>query len=242
MILIDAREGLSGDMLLAAMLDILSERDREQARKSLGSAAERLGLRFHLMEVEDGGDRGLGISYLHPEPAPYDASYEECLARLDRIEKDLGSESETGKAILHHIFDAEAEAHGVPATEVHLHEVGRPQALLNIAGIGWLASKLQHEGAEGFTCTTITTGSGIVVVSHGAIRVPAPASKILLRGLRHEAGSSPGERATPTGVAAVKALIGSQTEDVPGSFSRKGVGFGTKRFSGRLGRTVLLWL
>jgi uncharacterized protein (DUF111 family) len=111
--------------------------------------------------------------------------------------------------------------------------------MMNIAGISFVSALLSKEGDEEFVCSTITTGRGVVVVSHGAIRIPAPASAFLLRGLKNEQGSSPGERATPTGIAAAKTLVSTQSDDVPDRFSRRSIGFGTKRFGGRLGRTTL---
>ncbi len=242
MIFIDATEGLSGDMLLAAMIGLLDHPMIEEVSARLEDASEREGLEFRLLQIDEERQVGLGISYTQPEPTHYGASYDECFSRLSSIEKDLGSPSPVGRAILQTIFDAEAEAHGVPAKQVHLHEIGRPQALLNMAGIGFILTKLRNMGADGFVCSTITTGRGIVVVSHGAFRVPAPAANILLRGLSHAPGDSPGERATPSGIAAVKTLASSQSNDLPKEFSKKAIGFGTKRFAGRLGRTTLLWL
>jgi uncharacterized protein (DUF111 family) len=211
------------------------------ARERMELAARNQGVRFELTEIEADGDSGLGISYTEHGHGQHGASYDDCFSRLAKAEEDLESRSAIGRSILEHIFRAEGEAHGVQPREVHLHELARPQAVMNIAGIGKAASMLLEAGAEGFVCSTIVTGSGVVVVSHGAFRVPAPASKILLRGLRHEPGDSPGERASPTGVAAAKVLAGSQSDDIPGRFQRKGVGFGTKRFSGRLGRDTLYW-
>jgi uncharacterized protein (DUF111 family) len=111
--------------------------------------------------------------------------------------------------------------------------------MMNIAGIGFVSALLSRDGDEEYVCSTITTGRGVVVVSHGAIRIPAPASAFLLRGLKNEQGPSPGERATPTGIAAVKTLVSTQSDVVPDRFSRESIGFGTKRFGGRLGRTTL---
>ena len=242
MIVIDAREGVSGDMLLAAMLGSLNPDDRKRALASIEHACERRGLVFHMLEIEEQGETGLGISYLVQTPSAHDASRDDCYSRLAETERELGSTSDVGRRILDHIFEAEAEAHGIAIEQVHLHEIGRTQALINIAGIGLTASLLRDEGAGGFISSVITTGGGWVVVSHGAIRIPAPASAILLRGLKHQSGDSPGERATPTGIAAVKALAESQVDTVPRSFKKKSVGFGTKRFAGRLGRTALLRL
>ena len=239
MIFIDAREGLSGDMLLAAMLGLLDEPERTSTVGLLKKSSAKRGIEFRFMEIEEEGQKGLGIAYVQPEPSSYGVSRDECYARLDLIEREIDSGSPIGKRILDNIFEAEAEAHAMPVAEVHLHEIGRTQALMNIAGIGLVSTRLSKGGDEEFVCSTIATGMGVTVVSHGAIRIPSPASTILLRGLKHEPGGSPGERATPTGIAAVKTLSRRQAEP-PHEFSKKSVGFGTRRFAGRLGRTTLL--
>jgi len=239
MIFIDAREGLSGDMLLAAMLGLLDESGRASSVSLLTKSSAKRGIEFRFMEMEEDDQKGFGIAYVQPEPASYGASRDECYARLDLIESEIGSGSPIGKKTLDNIFEAEAEAHAMPVADVHLHEIGRTQALINIAGIGLVSTRLSKGGDDEFVCSTIATGMGVTVVSHGAIRIPAPASTILLKGLRHEPGGSPGERATPTGIATVKALSQRQAEP-PHEFSKKSVGFGTRRFAGRLGRTTLL--
>ena len=242
MIVIDASEGVSGDMLLAAMLGGLNSDDRAHALVSISRACERHGLGFHMLEIEEQGEKGLGISYLAQTQGDPDASREGCYSRLAEIEAELGSTSHIGRRILDRIFEAEAEAHSIAVEQVHLHEIGRTQALVNIAGIGLATALLEKEGAGVFKSSVVTTGGGWVVVSHGAIRIPAPASAILLRGLKHQSGDSPGERATPTGIAAIKALAESQIDTVPSSFKKRSLGFGTRRFAGRLGRTAMLWL
>jgi uncharacterized protein (DUF111 family) len=239
MIFIDVREGLSGDMLLAGMIGLLDDSVRMRATDLLGVVSQRRDIRFQIMGIEEDHEKGLGISYTQREVRQRDASYDECFDRLREIEKELGSESVVGKKILTNIFEAEAEAHRLPVRDVHLHEIGRTQAMMNIAGISFVSDLLSKGGDEEFVCSTIVTGKGVVVVSHGAIRIPAPASAFLLRGLKHEQGSSPGERATPTGIAAVKTLVSTQSDDLPERFSRRSIGFGTKRFGGRLGRTTL---
>jgi len=112
---------------------------------------------------------------------------------------------------------------------------------VNMYGISKAHSMLREAGAGDFICSTITTGKGIVVIAHGAVRVPAPACKHLLKGLKHETGNEPGERATPTGLAAVRVLARSQSDDTPIECRKRSVGFGTRRFGGRLGRTILIW-
>jgi uncharacterized protein (DUF111 family) len=241
MIFIDAREGLSGDMLLSAMIGLLDHVDRDAFLGRLENAAKGERVTFELLDVEDAGDIGLSMAYSRREPDSPETGISEALDRLERIDEALGGSGGISRRILGLVFEAESEAHGLPEDEVHLHEIGRPQAMLNICGIGSAAKMLEGRGAEGFMCSTISTGGGVVTISHGAFRVPPPATAILLRGLRHVSGDSPGERATPTGIAAVRAIIGSQSDDIPAAFRRRSVGFGTRRFAGRLGRTVLTW-
>jgi len=228
-------------MLLAAMLGLLEEPDRARTVQRLGKAASMHGLGLRVLEIDEDGEHGLAVNYAIDTPTKESTSREECLKTFAQIEADLGSESETGRRILGEIFRAEAEAHGIPEQEVHLHEIGRPQALLNIAGIGLVAHLLEQLHGGEFVSSTITTGMGVIAVSHGAIRVPAPASAILLRGMKHVKGDSPGERATPTGIAAMKVLLSSQGEEPPGEHKKRSIGFGSKRFGGKLGRMTLTW-
>lgn len=242
MIFIDAREGLSGDMLLAAMLGLLDDDGRARTTERIKATALSHGLEFSLLSIEESGEPGLGISYREPEPLEVqETSYRQCFSILAEMESQIGSKAPAARAILRVIFEAEGEAHNLPPEEVHLHEIARPQALLNIAAIGHLSQMLIKLTGGPFVGSTITTGRGIVVVSHGAVRVPPPASLALLRDMMHQPGDAPGERATPTGIAAVKALMHHQSDVVPTAFKKRSVGFGTRRFAGRLGRTALLW-
>jgi len=240
MIFIDCREGLSGDMLLAALLGLIPPRRREEMAGRIKKAAEARGIAMTVLDLKEGADSGLGISYSSKDDTVGETPYGQAFSMLSEFSELLWSSSPLPGKILGSIFDAEAEAHGLPAKDVHLHEIGRPQALLNIAGIGLVHSQLVASGAGEVVASTITTGKGIVVVSHGVVRVPAPAAYILLRGLVHEPGDDPGERATPSGIAALKAMISRQSDEFPPHFSARSVGFGTKRFGGRLGRTTVL--
>lgn len=229
-------------MILSALIGLLEPVHRDSFVKRLGSAATIEGLQVRLLDIDDSGDLGMAVSYTHPEPSAYGTLYAQCFSRMTSLCERLGGGAQVATVILDHVFAAEAEAHGLPKEEVHLHEIGRPQAMMNIAGIGAAAAELIASGAGEFVSSTISTGGGATVISHGVVRIPPPASAILLRGLKHTTGDAPGERATPTGIAAIKALIASQSDDIPKDFRKKSVGFGTKRFAGRLGRTSMFWV
>src|SRR5512136_2616098 len=238
MIYLDVREGVSGDMLLSALLGLLDENERSEAVRRIVTTAASHGLEFRFSEILDSGDRGYGISCVSKESGPHGRDRTEAFEILASMQRDLESKSLIPNEILMAIFEAEAEAHGESPETVHIHEIGRAEAILNMAGIGMLADMLRMEGHEEICCSSVTIGKGTVVISHGAIRIPAPASKILLRGFDFEEGTVPGERATPTGIAALKVLCREQNEAYPDKYLKRSFGYGTKRFAGRLGRVV----
>ncbi len=128
------------------------------------------------------------------------------------------------------IATAEGEIHGVSADEVHLHEVGAVDAILDVVGVIW---GLEQLGVEQVHCGPIALGDGTVKAAHGILPVPAPATLKLLEG--HPVRPGPegsGELVTPTGAALVRTLsVGPPpAEYVP---VRSGFGAGTKDFVGR---------
>lgn len=243
MIYVDAREGLSGDTLVSGMLGLLEEQERKRTAARMRAAASAHGLDLVLLQIEDTHESGLGISYKELKMRMgRRAGYNECFSMLAKMEEFLGFSSPTSCGILGLIFEAEGKAHGTAPTEVHLHEIGRPQAILNIAAIGHISWRLVELGGGPFVCSAITTGKGVLKMSHGAVSVPAPAAQQLLTNMMHTPGDEQGERATPTGIAAIKTLIRYQSDEIPTTFAKRSVGFGTKRFGDRLGRTAFLWV
>nr|WP_122013150.1 nickel pincer cofactor biosynthesis protein LarC [Maliibacterium massiliense] len=93
---------------------------------------------------------------------------------------------------------AEAKVHGADIDQVHFHEVGAVDAMVDIIGSCILLDNLD---VARVTCTPIAVGSGTVRCEHGVLTVPAPAVLELLRGVPITAGSARGELATPTGAA-----------------------------------------
>lgn len=225
-------------MVLAASVGLLPPETADGVLRRMADTADTYGVRFHCSEIEEEGDRGLAISYIAKERRLGTVPYSEAFSTLSSMSSGLGSRGDVAERVLERIFEAESAAHGVPPEQVHLHEIGRPEALLNIAGIGLVAPMICAPG-EAFQYSTITTGRGVTTTSHGTMRIPAPAAAFLLHGLVHVTGDHPGERATPTGVAAVAVLATEHSDTAPEGPLARSVGFGTKRFAGRLGRVVM---
>ena len=128
------------------------------------------------------------------------------------------------------IATAEGEIHGMPPEEVHLHEVGAVDAILDVVGVIW---GLELLGVERVYAGTIALGDGTVRAAHGLLPVPAPATLKLLEGLPVRPGpEGSGELVTPTGAALVRVLSSGPppAEYIP---LRSGFGAGTKDFRGR---------
>lgn len=118
------------------------------------------------------------------------------------------------------IGEVEAEAHGVPIEQVHFHEVGAEDTIVDVvcACLG-----LHLLGVEQVFANGIEVGSGTVHAAHGVLPVPAPATAALLRGIPVRS-SLPGERTTPTGAALLRTF--GTGFDEPLTLRSEAIGYG----------------
>jgi uncharacterized protein (TIGR00299 family) protein len=223
---LDPASGIAGDMFLGALVDVgLDKAWLRQLPKTLGLS----GVEVRIEDVQRAGIHCVKVDFDIP-PQPHGRPVSEIHRLIDsaRIPASVAK-------LAHSAFDAiasiESEIHGVTQDELHLHEVGSVDAILDIVGSIW---GLELLGVERVYNTLVALGDGTVKTAHGVLPVPAPATLRLLEGInvRHGPAGS-GELTTPTGAALLKVLSkGSAPDEYQPR--RSGYGAGTRDIHGRL--------
>lgn len=221
---LDATSGISGDMFIAALLDAgLGEQQLLDGLRTIAAGP----FEFRRSRVLRSGLAGAHIEFVVPEKQPH--------RHLSHIEK-LISESglplrakERALAIFTRLAVAEGKLHAKPPGEVHFHEVGAVDAILDIAGA---CLGLELMGIEELHCSPLNVGAGRVDAAHGSLPVPAPATAALLRGLPVFSSGIDGELVTPTG-AAIVATLATHFGTMPRmTIAQIGYGAGSRDFPG----------
>jgi uncharacterized protein (TIGR00299 family) protein len=133
-------------------------------------------------------------------------------------------------AVFERLAAAEAKVHAEPVAEVHFHEVGAIDAVVDIAGT---AVALELLGVETLRFGRLAPGQGVVATAHGPLPIPAPATLELLTGVPIELGGPPGEWVTPTGAAILVALGAYAPTGATMAVERIGIGAGQRTRSDR---------
>ena len=136
---------------------------------------------------------------------------------------------ETAKKIFRIIAEAEAKAHGVPVEEVHFHEVGAVDSIVDILAVAVLADDL---GIENCIVTGLNEGSGFVETQHGQLPIPVPAVAHIAEaaGIALHITETKGEMVTPTGAGIVAALRTQETLPASYKILKSGIGLGKHDF------------
>ncbi len=220
---LDCSSGISGDMFLAALLDAGVEFDRlqEELKKiDLGP------YEFTQSRVMRKGLAGNHVNIVAPGKQPH--------RHLSHIEKLIGDAAldeavkQKSLQVFRRLGEAEAKLHNKSIEEIHFHEVGAVDAILDIVG-GCLG--LAMLGNPELVCSPLNVGGGRVEAAHGSLPVPAPATAELLKGIPIYSSGVESELVTPTGAALVSTLATSFGPVPAMKVERIGYGAGTKDFS-----------
>ncbi len=220
--------GISGDMFIAAVLDLYPELEKPmmQTRASVNCIEN---VQVNVVENQDSVLRGKQFKVRYSAKDYHSTSY----IQFSKILADAGLEPahrDISFQILEELAAAESFVHGVAKEDVHLHEVGSPDSIVDIVFAGYLMQQLR--GAS-WSCDALPIGRGRVHTQHGELPLPAPAVAILLEGAPVYDDGRLGERVTPTGAAILKVLnpdfnLGRSSMNLIGT----GTGYGTSRIEG----------
>ncbi|MGI9332025.1 MAG: LarC family nickel insertion protein [Gammaproteobacteria bacterium] len=237
---LDPVGGVAGDMFAAAVLDLRP--DYEPALHAALRAAGLDELVHWTLEQHGGeqraGDRHVGGAFVGRRvsvaPAgPQAHSHHRDFATI----RELLCERQLDPAVRARAIDiftrlakAEGRVHGVPVDRVHFHEVGAWDSIADVVVASWLIEAL---GDDDWSASALPLGSGRVDTAHGRLPVPAPATAVLLEGMRVFDDGIPGERITPTGAAILAHLAPSfEPRSQPFVLEGSGLGFGSRVLDG----------
>ena len=234
---LEGANGVSGDMTVAALLDLGCSREK------LDTVLQSLRLDGFDYQIEQklsysicgcDFDVHLHHSEHHHEEHYHEHHHHEHRHLSDVYEIiDRGSMSEKARSLAKKIFrivaEAEGKAHGCSAEEVHFHEVGAVDSIVDIVSAAVLIDDL---GIENVIVRGLNEGQGFVTCQHGALPVPVPAVLNIAEkyGIVLRPTDNNGEMVTPTGIAIAAAL--KTTERLPAAYKvlKTGIGLGKRDF------------
>lgn len=233
---LDCSMGAAGDMLTAALLELLPEPEAFVAElNGLGLP----GVEFHREDAVKCGIAGTHMSVLvhgqeednHDHDHGGHSHSHSGLSDIRHLVRDHLQVPEPVKADILAVYDrlaqAESRVHGVPVTQIHFHEVGTLDALADVTAVCLLMNRLAPDAV---LASPVHVGSGRIRCAHGLLPVPAPATAELLRDVPIYGGKIAGELCTPTGAALLTHFVNRFGHMPPMRTQAIGYGMGKKDF------------
>src|SRR6185436_6619425 len=218
----DCFAGASGDMILGAM--VAAGVDPNYLREQLSS----LSVTGFKIDFETVNRSGLSATYARVETAP-EHKHRHLSDIKQIIETSALSAAVKQRAvqIFTRLAEAEARVHNEPVEQVHFHEVGAVDAIVDVVGaaICFDALRIDH-----FVCSPIHVGSGTVEMAHGRFPVPPPAVTELLKGVPFYSTDLKGELLTPTGAAIITTVCNEYGPIPRMTTESTGYGAGTREY------------
>ena len=224
---LDLPTGVAGDMLLAALLDLgVPERVIDEPLAALGLQSS---YRLNCSSGSSAGLRGQQLVVELLEASPPHRHWADLKPQLQGAAWPQPLKTKVLE-VFQLLADAEAHVHGVAAEQVHFHEVGAIDSLVDVIGV---CAGLLHLGVQSLWATPPPAGHGQVRTAHGVLPVPAPAVLEIARRcqlpLASSTGFLPGELTTPTGLALLAVWVDHWESPPAHTPDRIGVGLGQRQ-------------
>src|SRR6202047_1890378 len=212
----DCFSGISGDMVLGALVDAGAD------LRVIEAELRKLGLEGWSVSAEKVKRGAISATQVKVDTSEghHHRGLSIILGRIDKA--DLAPPAaERARKIFTRLAEAEAKVHNMPAEEVHFHEVGAVDSIVDIVGA---AIGFELLGIDEFACSALDVGAGQVKTAHGLLPVPAPATAELLRGAPVYTRGISRELVTPTG-AALATTLSTRYAEIP-KMTLRAVGYG----------------
>lgn len=246
---LDCGMGAAGDMLAGALVSLLSKEEQESFIKMINNIGvdgvkvslsddAKCGITGKHFKVEIDGveehshdvhehehhhehkqEHGHHHEHHHHGKGPFPKE-------LEAVAEKLNCPNDIQK-VYELLAEAEAKVHGKDVLEIHFHEVGMKDALIDIASVVYLMNKLK---VDKVVVSPVNVGFGKVKCAHGILPVPAPATAELVKGIPTYAGRFEGELLTPTGAALLKYYADEFSYQPLMNVIKCGYGTGNKNF------------
>ncbi len=212
----DCFSGISGDMVLGALVDAGADVARLEAE------LRRLPLTGWSLSADKVQRRGIFATQVKVESHEHHHHRGLSLI-LDMIDQAgiAPRAADRAKRIFTRLGEAEAKVHQVPVEKIHFHEVGAVDSIIDIVGA---AIGFELLGIDEFACSALDVGGGRVNTAHGLLPVPAPATAELLRDAPTFSSGIQKELVTPTG-AAIATTLSKQYVKIP-AINLRAIGYG----------------
>lgn len=197
----DAPSGLSGNMIIGSLLDAGLD------GAYLKSQLKAIRITHYALRITKTKKHHLAGTYFSVKVAEHDRhrSLKDILSIINKSRLSKTVKAKSAK-IFNRLAEAEAKVHGTTVNQVHFHEVGAVDAIIDIVGACIGIEKL---GIEKIYCSPLPNGKGQIVHAHGLLPNPAPAAAELLKGVPVYSAGIKGELVTPTGAAVITSLADS---------------------------------
>lgn len=217
--------GISGDMTLALLLSLGA--DKEKLSSILSSI---LGQKVEL-ELETVWRQAVACNKLNikcnieGEPFRHFSDIKKMIESADCKESIKANAIKSFEIIA----EAESKVHGIDIEEVHFHEIGAVDTIIDLFGVSFALDDL---GIEKITANKVPLGTGFINAAHGLIMLPAPATLKILHNIPVNKLEIEGEFVTPTGAAILKTYVSEFTSSYNGTIINDSYATGEKEFAG----------
>ncbi|MBS3794876.1 MAG: nickel pincer cofactor biosynthesis protein LarC [Candidatus Thorarchaeota archaeon] len=223
--------GASGDMILSALIDLLGDKQAlDPVAAGLLIYDPTLRVSFNKRQFEDAS--GLEMDILLDEDMTLEPqALRNVLATMSREVELSDKAAELARDSLDALFRAESRAHNEDISDIHLHELGSVDTVLDIVGTAYLLDKADLLGDSRLLVTNLAVGSGTITTAHGELEVPVPAVSELLKefDIPFHAGPAQTEVLTPTAAAILGTIADQFVESAQGfEVEKEAFGFGSR--------------